>query len=65
MQPYGKRAKQALSNLAFKKQVAVVVVVVVVVTIDRYGRTVGRIFVDDQDVRAEMVRLGGRCLGLS
>jgi micrococcal nuclease len=29
-----------------------------VVTIDRYGRTVGRIYVDDLDVSAEMVRLG-------
>ncbi len=52
-QPYGKRAKQALSDLAFQKPVAVRVV-----TIDRYKRTVGRIYVGDLDVSAELVRRG-------
>ncbi len=52
-QPYGKRAKQELSDLAFQKQVAVKVV-----TIDRYGRTVGRIYIGDLDISAEMVRVG-------
>ncbi len=52
-QPYGKRAKQALSDLAFQKPVAVKVV-----TIDRYGRTVGRIYIGDLDISAEMVRVG-------
>ena len=33
-------------------------VAIKVVSIDRYGRTVGRIYVDDLDVSAEMVRLG-------
>ena len=52
-QPYGSRSKQALSGLVFGKQVAADVV-----TIDRYGRTVARLYVDDLDVNREMVRLG-------
>jgi hypothetical protein len=44
-QPYGQRAKQALSELAFGKPVRVVVQ-----DSDRYGRTVGRAFVGDVDV---------------
>jgi endonuclease YncB( thermonuclease family) len=52
-QPYGSRAKQALSELAFGKDVRVVVV-----DIDRYGRTVGRIYAGSIDISAEMVRQG-------
>ena len=52
-QPYGSRAKQALSGLAFGRPAAVQVQ-----DIDRYGRTVGRITVDSVDVNAEMVRRG-------
>ena len=52
-QPYGNRAKQALSELVFGRDVRVVVV-----TIDRYGRTVGRIYAGSTDVSAEMVRQG-------
>jgi micrococcal nuclease len=52
-QPYGKRAKQELSALAFNK-----IARVQVQDIDRYGRKVGRIFVDGVDVNAEMVRRG-------
>jgi endonuclease YncB( thermonuclease family) len=52
-QPYGKQAKAALSTLAFGKQARVEVV-----DIDRYGRTVGEIFVDEIDVNHEMVREG-------
>jgi micrococcal nuclease len=52
-QRYGKRAKQKSSALTFQKPVAVRVV-----DIDRYQRIVERIYVDDQDVSAEMVRLG-------
>ena len=52
-QPYGKRAKSALSALAFGKQARVEVV-----DIDRYGRTVGEVFVDGIDVNREMVREG-------
>ena len=53
MHPYVKRAKQELSDLAFKKPVAIRLV-----DIDRYERIVDRIYVDDLDVSAEMVRLG-------
>jgi len=52
-QPFGKRAKQALAKLAFQKQV-----LVEVETKDRYGRTVGVVFVDGQNVNAELVRQG-------
>ncbi|MCO6428234.1 MAG: thermonuclease family protein [Nitrosomonas communis] len=52
-QPYGTRAKQELSRLVHGKTV-----IVKVRDIDRYGRTVGRVYADDIDVNAEMVRLG-------
>ena len=52
-QPYGSRAKQALSALVFGKEVRVMVV-----DTDRYGRTVGRVYADALDVNAEMVRQG-------
>ncbi len=52
-QPYGKRAKQALSQLVFGKDVRVEVQ-----TIDRYGRTVGRPYVGDVDVCADLVENG-------
>lgn len=52
-QPYGSRSKQALSDLIFGKAVKVRVQ-----TKDRYGRTVGRPYVDELDVCEEMIRLG-------
>ncbi len=52
-QPFGTRAKQALSELAFGKQARVVEV-----TVDRYGRIVGRVFVDGIDVNRELVAQG-------
>ena len=52
-QPYGSRAKQELSGLAFGRSAAVQVQ-----DMDRYGRTVGRVTIDDVDVNAEMVRRG-------
>lgn len=52
-QPYGKKAKQELSDLTFEKPVAIKLV-----DIDRYERIVGRIYVDDVDVSAELVRRG-------
>jgi endonuclease YncB( thermonuclease family) len=52
-QPFGSRAKQALSALVFGRDVQVIVV-----NTDRYGRTVGRVYVGTLDVNAEMVRLG-------
>jgi endonuclease YncB( thermonuclease family) len=52
-QPYGKRAKQELSGLVFNKMVTVKVQ-----DIDRYGRTVGRVYANSLDVNAEMVKRG-------
>lgn len=52
-QPYGERAKQALSDLAFGKQARVIEQ-----DRDRYGRTVGRVYVGSADVNAEMIRQG-------
>lgn len=52
-QPYGSRAKQALSELAFGKQV-----VLQVQDTDRYGRSVARVLVGGADVNAELVRQG-------
>lgn len=52
-QPYGNRSKQALSGLIFGEDVRVEVQ-----TTDRYGRTVGRPFVGDLDICAEMVGMG-------
>ena len=52
-QPFGTRAKQALSELAFGKLARVVEV-----TVDRYGRIVGRVYVDGTDVNRELVAQG-------
>jgi endonuclease YncB( thermonuclease family) len=52
-QPYGNRARQTLSDLAFGKGVRIAVR-----DMDRYGRTVGRVFSGSQDINAEMVRRG-------
>src|SRR4051794_33516391 len=48
-QPYGSRARQALFNLAFGKTVRIVEQ-----STDRYGRTVGRVYVGSVDVNAAM-----------
>ena len=52
-QPFGNRAKQALANLAFQKQA-----LIEVEAKDRYGRTVGVVFVDGLNVNAELVKQG-------
>lgn len=52
-QPWGARARQALSEMAFRREVRVEVH-----DTDRYGRTVGRIHFGTVDVNAEMVRRG-------
>jgi len=52
-QPFGNKAKQALANLAFQKQA-----LIEVETKDRYGRTVGVVFVDGLNVNAELVKQG-------
>ena len=52
-QPWGNRAKQALSDLAFGKTVTVIPV-----TKDRYGRLVAHIEVDGASFSHELVRSG-------
>ena len=52
-QPYANKAKQALSGMVFQQQISVRVV-----DTDKYGRTVGRIYVGDTDVSAELIRQG-------
>ena len=52
-QPYGRKAKQVLSDKIYRKQVAVLQV-----SIDRYQRLVGRIFLDGRNINAEMVEDG-------
>ena len=52
-QPYGRRSRQALADLVSGENVRIVVQ-----DTDSYGRTVGRPYVDDLDVCAEMVRSG-------
>ena len=52
-QPFGNKAKQALAKLAFQKQV-----LVEVEAKDRYGRTIGVVFVDGLNVNAELVKQG-------
>jgi micrococcal nuclease len=52
-QAYGTRAKQFMSDLVFGKNVEVLEK-----GPDRYGRTIGHIFVGGQDVSEAMVRAG-------
>lgn len=52
-QPYGKKAKQALSDLVFGKDVTVQHKAK-----DRYDRILGRVFVGDLDVNLLLVELG-------
>lgn len=52
-QPFGTKAKQVLSDLVFGKEARVVVQ-----DTDRYGRTVGRVYVGSTDVNAELVKTG-------
>lgn len=52
-QPWGSRASQALADKVFRKHV-----VIEVVDTDRYGRAVGRIWLDDRNINREMVREG-------
>jgi endonuclease YncB( thermonuclease family) len=50
-QPYGYQAKQALSDLIFGKRVRVV-------EVGRNRRIIGRVYVDNLDVNATLVKLG-------
>jgi hypothetical protein len=49
----GSRAKQALSDKVFGEEVELHVV-----TVDRYGRTVGHVWIGDRDINREMIREG-------
>ena len=52
-QPYGKKAKQVLSDKIYGKQVAVEKV-----TTDRYQRMIGKVFLGERYINAEMVAEG-------
>jgi len=52
-QPYGTRARQELAALVFDRAVRVEVE-----EVDRYGRTVGRVYAGEVDVNAQLVRRG-------
>jgi micrococcal nuclease len=52
-QPFGNKAKQALSSMAYKSHV-----MVKVTDTDRYGRYVGEVFVDGRSVNAALVQSG-------
>lgn len=52
-QPYGKKSRQALADLVFGREIRVAVQ-----DTDRYGRTVGRVYVGDLDVNAALVEQG-------
>lgn len=52
-QAFGQRSKQSLSDLVFGKHVRVIQE-----DMDRYGRVVGRVYVNGLDVNAEQVRRG-------
>jgi endonuclease YncB( thermonuclease family) len=52
-QPWASRAKQALSDKVFGEEIEVRVV-----TVDRYGRTVGHVWIGDRHINREMIREG-------
>lgn len=53
MQAFGMRSKESLSNLIFGKSVRIETG-----KIDRYGRTIGKILINDTDANLEQVKLG-------
>jgi endonuclease YncB( thermonuclease family) len=52
-QPYSQKSRQELSDLVFGREVRIQSA-----GQDRYGRMLGRVFVDEVDVNAELVRRG-------
>lgn len=52
-QPYGQKAKESMSDLVFNKEVSVTWY-----KRDRYGRTVGQVYVDEADVCLEQIMRG-------
>ncbi|MFB6349973.1 thermonuclease family protein [Moraxella sp. ZJ142] len=52
-QAFGTKSKQVLSDLIFNKEVDLKID-----TVDRYGRSVAEVFVDDMNVNKHMVKMG-------
>lgn len=52
-QPFGQKSRQSLANLVFNKNVQIEKE-----TVDKYGRTVGTIFLDSIDVNREQIKQG-------
>jgi endonuclease YncB( thermonuclease family) len=52
-QDFGQAAKKHLSGLIFDKEVKVDVT-----DIDRYGRSIGKVYLDDKYINLEMVKAG-------
>jgi endonuclease YncB( thermonuclease family) len=52
-QPWGNRARQALADKVFRQQVQVEVV-----DVDRYGRSVGQVWLQQRDINRELVSEG-------
>jgi endonuclease YncB( thermonuclease family) len=52
-QPFGQKSKASLSELTYRRMV-----IVITDKTDRYGRTVGKVVADGQDVNLEQVRRG-------
>ena len=52
-QDFGKKAKQYLSNIVFDQ-----IVTIRAVDVDRYGRSIGFVFVEDRNVNRELVKAG-------
>ena len=52
-QPWGTRARQALADKVFRKDVTVRVS-----DTDRYGRLIGEIWLGDRDINRELIREG-------
>jgi endonuclease YncB( thermonuclease family) len=52
-QPFARRSKQTLSEIAFDREV-----VVEVSTTDKYGREIGRVLVDGEDAGLQMIEAG-------
>ena len=55
-QPFGYRAKQAMSSLLFGRQVELNPY-----GVDRYGRLVAMVYVEDTDAGLEMLKAGMAC----
>ena len=53
IQPFGQHCKKSLSDLAYDR-----VATVETSKLDRYGRAIGKVWVDSQDVNLEQIRRG-------